>query len=143
MRINIRTQVEQNPKDVLAGFNLALFNALKPPMMPLKVLRFDGCETGDEVHLDLGFGMKWIAKIIDHGEDSGSYFFVDQGIVLPFPLKSWNHQHKILKEGSGSVVVDDIEFSSGYALLDLLLYPLLYSQFFWRKHIYTSCFGSH
>jgi len=143
MRIKISTQVNQSPKQVLAGFDLDLFNALKPPLMPLKVLRFDGCETGDEVHLDVGFGMKWFAKIVDHGEEDGSYFFVDEGFVLPFPLKSWRHRHGIAKSESGSMVIDDIEFTSGFVLLDVLLYPFLYTQFFWRKHIYTSCFGQH
>lgn len=143
MRIKISTKVEQSAEQVLKGFDLRLFEALKPPLMPLKVLRFDGCETDDEVHLDLGFGLKWLARIIDHGESKDSYFFVDEGVVLPFPLKSWTHRHEIVQAPEGSTIVDDIEFSAGFVLLDLILYPFLYSQFFWRKHIYVSRFGQH
>lgn len=142
MRIRIATRVSQQASAVMAGFNLDLFEALKPPILPLKVLRFDGCETGDEVHLDLGFGNKWLAKIVDHGSSSEGYFFIDEGLTLPFPLKDWKHRHLINITESGSEIVDDINFTTGWYLIDGLVYPFMYALFWLRKSIYKSRFDN-
>ena len=70
MKILIKTTVQQNYKKVWKGFNQELFEALKPPLLPLELRRFDGSETGDEVHIRLGKGFlsqDWNALIIEHG----------------------------------------------------------------------------
>ena len=51
MKIKITTPIKRNYREVFALFNLQLFEALKPPVVNLKVERFDGCKKGDEVHL--------------------------------------------------------------------------------------------
>jgi len=143
--IVIRTSVNQTPKQVWYGFDLQLFEALKPPVIPLKVLRFDGCETGDEVHLQLGpeaFAQNWQAKIIDHGQKDGGYYFVDTGKVLPPPLSTWTHRHLMLPNANGGTdVIDNITYSTGNSILDWIIYPVMYLQFAARGPIYKKYFA--
>lgn len=145
MKIYFETAVATDYKSVLSGFNLDLFKALKPPIIQLIVDRFDGCETGGEVHLRVGLGpfkQRWISLITEHGSSDQECFFVDVGSVLPPPLKRWRHQHRILKrDEKTSLIIDDIEFSSGLKILDYFLYPALYAQFALRGPVYRKIFG--
>ena len=70
-----------------------LFNKLAPPFPRAKLLRFDGSTTGDVVEVELQFGLfkqRWQSLIVEHGQDSQSIWFVDEGKQLPFFLKSFS-----------------------------------------------------
>ena len=141
MHIKIATQVAQDYDTVYERFDRDLFEALAPPLMPLKLLRFDGSRTGDEVHIAIG-PIRWHALIVDHGRSATENYFVDKGTVLPFFLKTWEHRHRILKDGSGSIIVDDIRYTTPFGKVgDLLFYPSLYAQFAMRKPVYRRYFG--
>jgi ligand-binding SRPBCC domain-containing protein len=136
MKIIISTPINKNYRDVFAQFNLKLFEALKPPLVNLVVERFDGCKKGDEVHLKVS-GQKWVSHITDNFESEDEIYFVDRGVIIPPPLKHWLHIHRIERTGEHSCkVIDDIEYSSGNALLDKLMYPVLYAMFSMRRPIY-------
>ncbi len=145
MKFSISTSVNRSAKDVLSGFDAELFLALKPPLLPLSLEQFDGCETGDRVKLKLGmkpFEQKWHALITEHGETNDSIYFIDVGEKLPFPLKDWCHRHFIHKnKNGGSVIEDNITYTTGYVLLDVILYLPLYFTFFIRKRIYRQFFN--
>ncbi|GAB3574007.1 hypothetical protein GCM10027345_07260 [Hymenobacter daeguensis] len=134
------------PAEVLAGFTRALFVALAPPYPKLRVRRFDGCRTGDEVHIELDTLVKrlpWTALIVADGQEpDGTQFFVDEGRVLPPPLRYWQHRHRI-EPGphGGSIIVDDLEYRTASPLLDALIYPAMWAQFAWRRPIYRRWFG--
>ena len=140
--ICIKTRIEnRTPKELLDLFNEDLFRALKPPVMNLQVERFDGCKTHDQVHLKMDvFGLlnqKWISIITDHGESFEECFFVDEGTLLPPPLKSWRHRHRLLRiNDHSSYVVDDITYSTGNKALDYMIYPVLYAMFSFRVPVY-------
>ena len=146
MRVTIRTAVAQPPAQVMAGFTRDLFVALAPPFPKLRVVRFDGCHTGDRVEIELDTVVKrlpWTSLIIDNGElPNGTLFFVDEGRILPPPLRFWRHRH-LMEPGPGGtcVIVDDLEFRTASPLLDALLYPAMWAQFAWRKPIYRRWFG--
>jgi ligand-binding SRPBCC domain-containing protein len=144
VRILIQTHLNQSYDDVFKGFDLKLFKALKPPLLGLEVSRFDGCKKGDEVHLKIKIGplsQDWISHITDHGDNESEHYFIDEGQLLPPPLKYWKHRHRIIKTGENSCVIhDDIEFSANNIILDVLMYPVLYFQFWLRKPIYKKYF---
>lgn len=140
MQILIETPVADDYKTVWAGFNENLFVALKPIFPPLKLLRFDGSMKGDQVHVQI-FNQRFDALIVEQAELPNEIYFVDEGKQLPFPLKTWRHKHRILKADEGSVIIDDINFSTGSKLLDYLVYPGLYFQFAGRKPVYQKVFG--
>ena len=136
MKIKITTPINRNYREVFALFNQKLFEALKPPVINLVVERFDGCKKGDEVHLRVA-GQRWVSHITDYVENKDEIYFVDRGVIIPPPLKSWLHFHRIERSGENSCnVIDDIEYSSGNALLDKIIYPAIYAMFSMRKSIY-------
>lgn len=143
MRIKIVTAVQQDVQSVIKGFDRDLFLALKPTLVPIHLLRFDGCKTGDEVHLNLGLGQKWIS-VITHSEETGTGMtFIDEGRQLPFFLTSWHHVHSIEvnPNNEGTLISDNITYSSKSKLLEWMLYPILYAQFAWRIPVYKRFFG--
>lgn len=144
MRLKISTKVEQGYLQVKEGFTEDLFKALNPPFPPVKLEKFDGCKKGDQVVLELNFILfkqRWVSDIIDHKTDDQKFEFIDEGVALPFFLKSWRHHHLVIKNGDNtSQIVDDITFKSPFILFDLLLYPALYFQFLYRKPVYKRLF---
>jgi ligand-binding SRPBCC domain-containing protein len=144
MQIKITTHVNAHYLNIAAQFDQKLFEALAPPFPRLEVQRFDGCAKGNEVWIVLNaFGIKvrWDALIVENGQNQEVWYFIDEGTRLPFPLRSWKHQHRIEKiDDSNSKIIDDIEYSSGWILLDYLLFLPLYWQFAMRKPIYKKFF---
>ncbi len=141
MNIKISTKVAQDIDSVFSQFNRELFLALNPPLMPVKLERFDGCEKGDEVHLKLFWKLQWVSVIMDNGRNEKEIYFVDEGHTLPFFLNYWQHRHRIIREGEQSIIVDDITYRSPFRWLDYLLYPSLYAQFYYRRAIYRRFFA--
>jgi len=129
--------------DVWAHFNGDLMQELTPFPLRITLLRYDGQNTGDRFALRTGLpGLmaQWEGVITAHGQTPGSYWFTDRGTRLPFPLRTWTHTHIVRIHSRGSVVYDAIEFSSGYRLLDFVLWPFLYPLFHVRKRKYLAAF---
>lgn len=144
MKIIIESAVEQNYLHVKEGFNESLFKKLAPPFPPVKLLRFDGSSTGDVVSLELNFiffKQRWTSDIVEDHTSEDEFYFVDKGVELPFFLKEWEHKHRIIKNGAGSIIRDEINFKGPVGLLTVLLYPALYLQFLYRKPIYKKIFA--
>lgn len=144
MRLHLKTDVQEDYLTVLNAFDEQLFRKLAPPYPKLKLLRFDGSEPGDLVEIELQTGFKsfrW-SSLITHREVTNSEaYFIDQGQVLPPPLRFWQHKHLVTKQGTGSTIHDIITYSTGFKILDLLMYPLMRMQFGMRKPIYRREFG--
>ncbi|NND31728.1 MAG: hypothetical protein HKN76_03990 [Saprospiraceae bacterium] len=145
MKLRFETIVDGYYKDVMHRFDRKLFEALKPPLVDFEVVSFTGSKTGDHVHLKFGglVSFEWVSEIIDHGTNAEATYFIDQGTKLPFPLKSWHHQHIVEKISSNqSKIVDDIDFKASNRILTVLIYPMLYLGFKPRSKIYKRYFSS-
>ena len=146
MKMLIKTRIHKDYNFVFSKFNQDLFKSLKPPLLNLEVLRFDGCKKGDEIHLNIGFGpfsIKWISHITENSNGENENLFIDEGYLLPPPLKYWKHIHRVKKISEDLCEIqDDIEFSSGNQFLDTILYPTLYFQFSLRNPAYKKFFKS-
>jgi ligand-binding SRPBCC domain-containing protein len=106
------------------------------------LLRFDGCSKNDEVHLQLSFiffKQQWISIITEFENNVNEIFFVDEGISLPFFLKSWKHKHIIRKHNGSTQIIDDIEFNTGNKITDMIFYPLLFMQFLYENRFIEKC----
>lgn len=145
MHLLLKTPVRQPLSAVWAGFDQALFDQLSPPFPPVDVIRFDGCRTGDVVHLRLNFlifHQNWISVITDQQISPNEVYFIDQGTRLPFFLTAWHHRHRLVSDpAGGTVIVDDIRYQTPFWLTDYLLFPLIWLQFAYRKPIYKRIFG--
>jgi ligand-binding SRPBCC domain-containing protein len=147
MHLLLRTHVAQPPAQVWQGFTRELFLALAPPFPPFHLLRFDGCQRGDRVEIEIGAGPlrhRWTSLITDHGIlPDGTYYFVDEGQELPPPLGYWRHRHLLEPApGGGTYIVEDIEYRSLFRWLEAALYPVIWAQFAWRRPIYRRLFGA-
>jgi ligand-binding SRPBCC domain-containing protein len=147
MTLKIATTLHNTtPHDVYRGFDEKLFVRLAPPFPLLKLLRFDGCNTGDLVHVQLDFLLfkqQWHAQIIDNQTHADKIFFIDQGTKLPFFLKYWRHTHHITPGTLPytTIIIDDITYNTPLKILDFLMFPVLYAQFLYRKPIYKKIFN--
>ena len=145
MRIIIKTDVEQDYKTVFTRFDKNLFLALKPPFLPLTLRQFDGSMKGNEVKIRLGtgfFSQDWNALIIDQQETENEIYFTDKGTKLPFFLETWQHKHRIINlKSQNSEIIDDIQYTTPLGkIMDWILYPILYMQFWMRKPVYKKYF---
>ncbi len=144
MNFTITTKIDQPYLKVKEGFNEKLFRKLNPPFPKVELQRFDGCQKGDVVDMKLLFGVfdqRWESIITADDTTETYFFFQDEGRALPFFLKSWKHRHWVKKAGSYSCeIVDDVHFSTGNYLTDLLMFPVMQAQFLYRKPIYKKFF---
>lgn len=143
MHLKVTTQVNQTLPSVKAGFNQELFLKLNPPFPSVSLLRFDGCHTGDIVELLLDFKVakqKWVSEITFDKASSDRFEFIDEGVVLPFPFHYWKHHHILIGNAKGCQIIDSIEYQAINKLISVLLYPLLYLQFAYRKPVYKRFF---
>jgi len=145
MKIKISTKVDQDLTNVKDGFNERLFISLSPPFPKVELNRYDGCEPGHIVALSLNFGIfkqEWVSEIVDQTDSEELFEFIDVGRTLPSFIKKWKHRHTIKAMKSGSMIIDDIEYSTPFVFLNYILYPLVYLQFIYRKPIYKKRFRS-
>jgi len=143
MNIKLKTKVNGNYKAIMKQFDRKLFEALKPKNAKMEIVEFTGSKKGDLVHLRFLSPIKaeWISKIIEDGEDENIAYFIDKGVKLPFPLKSWEHKHIVEKiDENSSYIIDDMTFTGSNFLLSYLLYPAIYIGFYPRAKVYKEYF---
>jgi len=143
MKIKIISTVNATFQRVSKGFNEKLFKSLLPPSYFVKLLRYDGEQPGSIIHLRflLPWKSDWVSRITDSKKTNDEYYFIDVGDNLPYGLKQWSHRH-IVKQltPSKTAIVDEIDFSTGNKIFDVMVYPLLLIAFLPRKRSYRKFF---
>lgn len=141
----IKTTVGPTTKEsVMADFTNSLFLKLAPPFPKLKLLRYDGCEKGHEVHLQLDFlfyKKNWISIITESGITETELYFIDEGTLVPTPIKTWKHKHIVRQSGDLVEIEDNVTYSCGSWVFDKLVYIPFYILFLYRKPIYRKFFN--
>jgi ligand-binding SRPBCC domain-containing protein len=144
MNFIIKTAVGSTTKEaVMAGFTSDLFLKLAPPFPKLKLLRYDGCEKGHEVHLQMDFLLykrNWISVITENGVTETEFYFVDEGTLVPAPIKNWKHKHIIRQLGNSVEIEDNVTYSCGNMIIDKLIFLPIFFLFLYRKPIYKNYF---
>jgi ligand-binding SRPBCC domain-containing protein len=144
MNIKFETKVNGNYREVMAKFDRALFEALKPKLGTMEIVEFTGSKKGDRVHIRFvsPIKAKWVSDIVEDYEDEKEAYFIDEGVELPFPLSYWQHKHIVRKiDENTSLIIDDITYEANNWLFTKLMYPALYLGFAPRGPIYRSYFG--
>jgi ligand-binding SRPBCC domain-containing protein len=139
LNITLRSKVNEELRSVYNRFDDKLFRYLLPPGAQL--IAFGGSKKGDIVHLKLPLAGEWISEITEDGASDDTCYFIDEGRKLPFPLKKWRHQHILHRSGSSTIIEDNMSFSTGSLLVDLLFYPILLVSFLPRAWQYKGYFG--
>ncbi len=139
MNIQLESRVTGELTAIANQFDVELFKYLLPP--GAKLLEFGGSEKGDLVHLKLPVAGEWISEITENGASEGEWYFIDEGRKLPFPLKRWKHRHILRTVENDTIIIDDIHFSTGTVLVDILFYPILFLSFYPRISQYKRYFN--
>ena len=144
MKLSVRTRVNLPMQGVREGFTRDLFKRVNPPFPPVSIVRYDGMEKGDLIHLELNFLLfkqSWVSRISANQTSDEEFFFIDEGLVLPFFLKHWHHKHRIVKDGKSSMIIDEVNFRAPFFFADWLMWPFFYLLFLYRKPIYRRYFA--
>ena len=138
MNITLRSKVNRELNATSSQFDERLFKYLLPP--GAKLIEFGGSKKGDIVHLKLPLAGEWVSEIIENGSTKDSWYFIDEGRKLPFPIKEWRHKHILHRAGDSTIIEDNMNFSTGSVITDLLFYPVLYLSFLPRVRQYKQYF---
>jgi ligand-binding SRPBCC domain-containing protein len=128
---------------VSEGFDVHLFRALCPPFPLVLIRRFDGIHKDDRVELELNFLLfrwTWSGRISLFSQNSDELCFVDNGEILPPFLSYWQHEHRIVRDGSFCRIIDDIRCTASKGWPDFLVKFLVQMQMNPRKKMYKSYF---
>lgn len=144
MKLYFETHIKLPFEKVRDGFTKDLFIFLSPGIIPFNLKRFDGCKKGDEVHIALGpppLTQEWISLITFEETNGSGWSFIDEGKVLPWPLKYWKHHHRVDKISDTECrIVDDIHFECSPAVLTPVVKPFLWFVFAMRPRRYQLFF---
>lgn len=144
MKLYFETPIKLPYEKIRDRFNRDLFIYLSPLFIPFNLKRFDGCKKGDEIHLELGpngFSQDWISLITFEETNASGWSFIDEGKVLPWPLKYWKHHHRVDRiSATESRIVDDIQYECSFAILSYLIRPFMWSVFAIRPGRYQKFF---
>lgn len=140
MRLHFETNINLPFEKVRDQFDQKLFLYLSPKFIPFKMNRFDGCKAGDEYHLQVLSG-EWKGTITFEETNASGWSFIDEGKVLPWPLKNWKHHHRVDKISATECrIVDDINFECFSSVFNILVKPFLWAVFAIRPKRYQSYF---
>ena len=143
MKLYFETIVSGSVKEVFFKFDKELFLQLKPPGVTVDLKRFDGCNKGDEIQLELkspAGTQEWKGIVTDSFVSEDECYFVDEGVKLPFPLTLWSHRHTIKNIKGKTTIIDDISFEISPKIMTPVFYPILWSVFKYRGPIYRRIF---
>jgi ligand-binding SRPBCC domain-containing protein len=138
MNITLRSKVNGELTAIYKHFDADLFRYLLPPGAQL--IEFGGSKQGDKVHLKLPIAGEWISEITEDGASEDLCYFIDEGRKLPFPIKEWRHKHILHRQGNNTIVEDNMNFSTGNIITDILFYPVLFLSFLPRVWQYKRYF---
>lgn len=133
------TQVSAQRDVVASQFDQSLLLKLKPPLVTMRLIQYDGQFRGDELKFAVGFGkftQTWHGKITQHRYTDKDWLFRDEEIAVPFPLQNWQHTHALKANDSGTLIIDRVKFEGKNRIYTLLLCLPIALMFLLRKPPY-------
>lgn len=143
VKFTVSTQIhELTPEEVYRVFNYDLLWALSPPFAKPRAVLYEGNRPGHRMVFGLvtPLGTKhWAGRVTEEGHTANEIYFVDEGEQMPFGLRLWRHKHRMIRNGAGTLLRDEVRFETRNPLFTALLFPVLYAQFIYRKPRYEKC----
>ncbi len=137
---SISTPIQAPISHVKKLFTADLLLKLSPPFPKVALQRFDGCKKEDTVILIINLiflKVTWSSLIIEDQETEDEWYFIDQGVIMPFGLQFWQHKHRVKKiDHKSCEIIDEISFDAQNSFLNYLLFPFLWGMIFYRKPFY-------
>ena len=137
---SISTSIQAPISYVKELFTANLLLRLSPPFPRVSLQRFDGCKKDDNVILEINLvftKVTWSSLITEDKLTADEWFFIDEGVKMPFGLNYWQHKHRVKKINEESCeIIDEISFDTRNEFLNYLLFPFLWGMVFYRKPFY-------
>ncbi|MFD3407971.1 hypothetical protein SKC37_04840 [Aquirufa sp. HETE-83D] len=137
---SISTPIQAPIGHVKELFTADLLLRLSPPFPRVSLKRFDGCLKDDTVILEINLvftKVTWSSLITEDKSTEDEWYFIDQGVKMPFGLHFWQHKHRVKRTSDGACeIIDEISFDTRIAFLNYLLFPFLWGMIFYRKPFY-------
>jgi ligand-binding SRPBCC domain-containing protein len=137
---SISTPIQASLSHVKELFTADLLLRLSPPFPRVSLQRFDGCKKEDNVILEINLvftKVTWSSLITEDKLTADEWFFIDEGVKMPFGLHYWQHKHRVKKINEESCeIIDEISFDTRNEFLNYLLFPFLWGMVFYRKPFY-------
>ena len=137
---SISTSIQAPISYVKELFTANLLLRLSPPFPRVSLQRFDGCKKDDNVILEINLvftKVTWSSLITEDKLTADEWFFIDEGVKMPFGLHYWQHKHRVKKINEESCeIIDEISFDTRNEFLNYLLFPFLWGMIFYRKPFY-------
>jgi ligand-binding SRPBCC domain-containing protein len=134
------TAIQAPISHVKKEFTEDLLLRLSPPFPKVRIKRFDGCNANDQVELEIDLlftKLTWSSLITEDQTTPEEWFFIDQGVTMPFGLCFWQHKHRVKKITTETCeVIDEISFDTNNRFLNYLLLPFLWGMIYYRKPFY-------
>ena len=137
---SISTPIQAPISHVKDLFTADLLLRLSPPFPRVSLQRFDGCKKNDNVILVINLlftKVTWSSLITEDALTTDEWYFIDQGVKMPFGLRYWQHKHRVKKINDVSCeIIDEISFDTRNEFLNYLLFSFLWGMIFYRKPFY-------
>lgn len=133
------TRVDASLMAVAQNFNQELLLKLKPPLISMELVQYDGQCKGDQIKFNIGIGpfkQHWHGHITAHRYTKKHWLFRDEDIALPHPIKKWKHTHALMPLGENTLVIDRIKFEGKNRFYTLILCLPFIAMFYMRKPLY-------
>lgn len=87
----------------------------------------DHLESGSRIFMSIqpfGVGPRqsWISHIREREKSPGSAYFVDE--MSDGPFKSWRHTHRFYRDGTETILVDEVEYELPFGGVGTILGPI-------------------
>ena len=128
--------------DVIQSFHNRKFVDFLTALQPVKILNWDGIESGKEASFSFWFFGWRIMKVVHEGyETEDTYLhFIDKGLELPFGLDDWNHHHIVEARGDNVIISDRVQMHSDSRAKLYFIYPIMIFPILIRKITYKVWF---
>lgn len=130
------------PDDVVRCFHSYDFIKFLTLGQPVKIQSWSGIDNNKTAtFLFWFFGWRQMSVVHENYSLGQDYLsFVDKGLIVPFGLKGWRHQHIVKSHKMGALIIDKIFIDEENTFKKYLIYPIMLFPIIIRRLTYKVWF---
>tara|TARA_B100000287_G_scaffold349679_1_gene338298 strand:+ start:252 stop:722 length:471 start_codon:yes stop_codon:yes gene_type:complete len=128
--------------DVIRSFHTHKFVEYLTFGQPVKIENWRGIDDGKTASFSFWFfGWRKISVVHKHYTLKRNFlYFVDEGRILPFGIKNWQHHHTVKNSRDGSLIIDKVILDHDLGVKKYFIYPIMLFPIIIRKVTYKVWF---
>ena len=131
------------PLDVVRCFHSYKFIKFLTIGQPVKIESWSGIDSNKKASFSFWFfGWRKMSVVHENYSLSQDYLsFEDIGVILPFGLKGWRHQHVVKSHESGAIIIDKVFMDEEKKIKKYFIYPIMLFPIIIRRFTYKIWFN--